>query len=402
MKSNKGFVMSTYVYILLTFFLLILVTMLLVLNNSKLISNKIKNQANDLYSGIEYVKKFPYTGSYQEFEVPYTGRYSIELWGAEGGSAVYKKQYYGGKGAYTKGEIHLEVGEKLYIYVGGKGGGTVVGGTNGYEDTYNGYNGGGYGSAYLNTSGAYTGHGGGGGATDIRYFGSATPTSNDLKWNSNLGLNSRIMVAAGGGGAASHNGTPNYSGTGGNAGGLNGYAAVSASNSCYSKGDGAKQITNGGHITCTTAGHEYGSSTAHEYAGEAGFGFGGNYSEFKSTNAAPRHTNSGGGSGYYGGGAGWYAPGGGGSSYISGHNGCVAITSSTNRSPKSGCKDGTDVINCSYHYSDKIFTNTVMIDGAGYNWTTTKGSYVGQIQQNGTTKAGHSGNGYAIITYIGK
>ena len=42
MNKNKGFVMSTYVYMLLVFFLLVLGTLLLVLNNTKLLANKSK------------------------------------------------------------------------------------------------------------------------------------------------------------------------------------------------------------------------------------------------------------------------------------------------------------------------------------------------------------------------
>jgi len=46
MKNNKGFVLSTYVYMLLVFFLLLLGTMLAVLNNTKLLSNKLKENAS--------------------------------------------------------------------------------------------------------------------------------------------------------------------------------------------------------------------------------------------------------------------------------------------------------------------------------------------------------------------
>ena len=42
MKNNKGFVLSTYVYMLLVFFLLMLTVMLSVLGNSKLLANKMK------------------------------------------------------------------------------------------------------------------------------------------------------------------------------------------------------------------------------------------------------------------------------------------------------------------------------------------------------------------------
>ena len=44
--NKKGFVLSTYVYILLVFFLLLLGTMLAVMNNTKLLSNKLKEQSN--------------------------------------------------------------------------------------------------------------------------------------------------------------------------------------------------------------------------------------------------------------------------------------------------------------------------------------------------------------------
>ena len=44
---------------------------------------------------------------------------------------------------------------------------------------------------------------------------------------------------------------------------------------------------------------------------------------------------------------------------------------------------------------------TVMIDGAGYNWTTEKGDYVGMPTHDGTgIMTGNKGNGYAKITYI--
>ena len=48
------------------------------------------------------------------------------------------------------------------------------------------------------------------------------------------------------------------------------------------------------------------------------------------------------------------------------------------------------------------FENTVMIDGQGYNWTTEKGSYIGQTQPDETTTTGHTGNGYAKIKLIEK
>jgi len=47
MNNKKGFILSTYVYMLLVFFLLLLTTMLAVMNNTKLLSNKLKEQTNN-------------------------------------------------------------------------------------------------------------------------------------------------------------------------------------------------------------------------------------------------------------------------------------------------------------------------------------------------------------------
>ena len=76
---------------------------------------------------------------------------------------------------------------------------------------------------------------------------------------------------------------------------------------------------------------------------------------------------SGGGGGYYGGDTTTTAPMTtvGGSSFISGHLGCDAITGEDDRTPT-----GQPI-----HYSGKKFTNTIMIDGAGYSWTDVIGDY---------------------------
>lgn len=67
------------------------------------------------------------------------------------------------------------------------------------------------------------------------------------------------------------------------------------------------------------------------------------------------------------------------------------------------CTTGTTDIKCPYHYlNDYKFTNTIMIDGDGYQWTTEKGSdIVGMPTHNGTgTMTGNIGNGFIKITYI--
>ena len=59
------------------------------------------------------------SGKYEEFTVPYTGYYRLEVWGAQGGSGAGLGL--GGKGGYSSGYVKLQKGEKLYVYVGGKG-----------------------------------------------------------------------------------------------------------------------------------------------------------------------------------------------------------------------------------------------------------------------------------------
>lgn len=201
-----------------------------------------------------------------------------------------------------------------------------------------------------------------GGASDVRLV------SGD--WNNTTSLASRIMVAGGGGGSYSDS----TGGAGGTAGGLSSY---SVSHSSYPVASSTQ-----------TAGGAAG------YNGTAGgFGYGGINNSIQ--------YNSGGG-GYYGGGSG--PSGGGGSSYISGHTGCVAITSQSSITPKSGCTTGTSDNACSLHYSGKIFTDTVMIDGKGYSWTNTKGSLIAMPKPTGgyySNGVGNIGNGAIRIGFFG-
>lgn len=281
------------------------------------------------------VSDFAYTGDYEEYIVPVSGYYRVELWGAQGGNATYTTEYVGGKGAYTSGVIYLEKGEKINVTVGGVGH-TVIGTTT-FTKTGTGYNGGAPGSAYTSNST----HGGGGGATDVRY--------------NETSLQSRIMVAAGGGGASSHVNTPNYSGNGGPGGSLYGGNAIPASTTCYAYGMGASQVIGGGSTTCTVDGKEV--------TGVGSFGLG--YSN--KTSYSTSNTYAGGGAGYYGGGGGLHAAGGGGSSFISGYAGVNAIESELSLTQS----------NNTLHYSGKYFIDGEMISGE------------------------NSGNGKAKITFIG-
>lgn len=66
---------------------------------------------------------FDYTGEIEEWTAPYTGIYSLETWGAQGGDATDGANIArGGYGAYAYGEVFLQEGDKLYVNVGGQNG----------------------------------------------------------------------------------------------------------------------------------------------------------------------------------------------------------------------------------------------------------------------------------------
>ena len=62
--------------------------------------------------------EFYYTGQMEEFVVPATATYQLEVYGAQGGTGG---AYEGGKGGYALGNVKLSKGTTLYICVGGKG-----------------------------------------------------------------------------------------------------------------------------------------------------------------------------------------------------------------------------------------------------------------------------------------
>ena len=313
------------------------------------------------------VYTFDYTGTYEEFEVPCDGIYQVELWGARGaGNNKTSTTDYGGLGAYTSGIININKNQKFYVYVGQAGIDTTGTATKTF-------NGGGYSKDLSSVNYDY-----GGGATDIRVVNGT--------WNNSDSLRSRIMVAAGGAATSVT--------VGGAAGGLTGYQGGTGESSYIVGGAGGTQTAGGnGGVSGTVhqSGHGNGSSGI--------FGEGGN----ASTNGG------GGGSGWYGGGGGSTASndtgGGGGSSYISGHTGCVAVTSTSSSNPKSECTTGTTDNSCSISPYGYTFTNTKMIDGAGYGWSNVKGTQELMPNPSGgyyASGTGHTGNGYAKITYLGQ
>ena len=337
--NNKGFAITTILYGAMILFCLLLVSLLGILssfrsnlkllidahNGAREIVTIKKDSKNTNYNNVanrglycqggecKYigngtarmtsgtdVKLFSYTGSAQEYIAKEEGYYKVELWGSKGGGAG------GANGAYTSGYIYLVPGEKLYVYVGQN-----------FDTATN--------KKKFNSGTSNQGGYNGGSATDIRLVNGA--------WDNATSLNSRIMVAAGGGSA--------NAGRGGAGGGLLGI-----------KGNG----TYGG--TQTTFGAVQSSSYTKSSFGIANGGCSG-------------------GNGYYpGGGAECVKGAGGGSSFISGYAGVNAITSESDRTHT----------NNTLHYSDKYFVGRIMASGSNNGNGKARIAYMGNNFTRKNTK----------------
>lgn len=230
---------------------------------------------------------FEHTGAQQTWTAPAAGTYQIEVWGGQGhksGSGVTA----GGLGGYSKGTVNINSGETLYIFVGGGGSVTHLGGFNGGGN-------GGMGST-SNSNG-----GGGGGASDVRKGGSA--------------LTNRIIVAGGGGGGGGTRTKSNSPGSGGGGGG--GY---------YGGGGGGSYTGNGGSGGTQSSGGSGGTSSlgaagTNGTPGSGGVGGSNNSAGQGDTNHGGSGGNAGGTTGSIGvSGTDWSGGGGGGggSGYIGG------------------------------------------------------------------------------------
>lgn len=207
--------------------------------------------------------KFNYKGEYQTF-ILQRGIYGLHLYGAQGGGKR------GGLGGYSHGIIKLQFKTTFYAFVGGQG-----------KVREGGFNGGGNGGK---GAGDYTDGAGGGGSTDIRY------SVNDL--------DSRIIVAAGGGGTCGTGWS-----AGANGGGISG-------DSTYNNGvtpsiEGATQTTGNAKLYGMDAPN---SENYSAHGAEGNGGGGGGWYGGKTNSSTGYATNSGGS---------------GGSSYISGHPSCI-------------------------------------------------------------------------------
>lgn len=321
---------------------------------------------NDTLSANMISTDYTYTGNVIEYNVPANGTYKLELWGASGGD---KDDCTGGLGAYVSGYTYLTKNTTLYLYIGGEGiEGTNIGGYNGGANLLNGQEV--FGSP-------------GGGATDIRTVGGS--------WDNFESLKSRIIVAAGGGGANNRNKTSANdmilygSGNGGAAGGLVGYTGEAinyqATNNystynSHAVGTGGTQNVGGNYITYNS------SNTVLNSTLSGGFGKNINFNQ------------SGAGGGWFTGGNSAHGGAGGGSSYISGHSGCLAINQSST--------ENNIIMKTNSEYDGYHFDNTIIIDGEGYEWTNIKGGLTQMPIYDGKTgEPGNKGNGHIKITYLG-
>lgn len=171
--------------------------------------------------------EFDYTGTFQQFLVPVSGNYKLEVWGAQGGDTATPSK--GGKGGYASGTVYLTKNKQLFVYVGGEGLKKFICSNTSNKTLNGGFNGGGTLTEISVNSCTYFTTGGG--ATDIRIGQDS--------------LYARVIVAGGGGSSASTQSIPSccvpFGGAGGGA--EEGY-------------DGGASNTRNGNCSCT-----FGAST---------------------------------------------------------------------------------------------------------------------------------------------
>lgn len=126
---------------------------------------------------------FGYTGTPQEFTFPIAGKYKLEVMGASGGPRTptqqnfhwyYNKDFNPGLGGYSSGYKDFNAGDKVALFIGGRGEASLDEGVNPNIIHKGGFNGGGNGSVgplawgNANPNWRNWGGAGGGGGTDIR------------------------------------------------------------------------------------------------------------------------------------------------------------------------------------------------------------------------------------------
>ena len=307
------------------------------------------SKENNGYARITYVNsndntniyRYDYFNDVETFIAPKTGRYKLEVWGAQGGDGKTSMDYNqkGGYGGYSKGEVYLKENDKLYVVVGeqgktgigdGKSRVTVIGGYNGGANNLAGYS--------YSTDNYF---GAGGGATHIA---TSTGLLSDLENNKDS-----ILIVAGGGGGSYYFLLQSYyhHSVGGSGGGFEGqdvqeYYSSSDTTEGYKSTGGKQQVDSGNSYLI--------------------------YGTFGKANAPTDNGLGGGGGGFYGGASG--SGGGGGSGYI----------------------------------GNSLLTNKVMYcyNCTTSSKEATKTISTTCTNKNATENCSKQGNGYAKITYLGE
>jgi hypothetical protein len=249
---------------------------------------------------------FNVTNGIQYWTVPRTATYTIEAWGAQGGTSGGQQ---GGRGARIKGDFPLTEGEIIRILVGQQGA------TGTHTQDGQPVSAGGGGTYVMRTPYNTTGSilviaGGGGGAAQN-------------SWTVSQGNHAPATNNGGFGGSGTEaGGTGGNGGAGTYAGGGAGFSGNGATASGSTAGEMAQSFLNGGR----GGGNARSWGGAEIYGGFGGGGGGGGLS-------------AGGGGGYSGGGAGqWSSPqqGGGGGSFNSAPSGAVNEAGNTGGATLSG------------------------------------------------------------------
>ncbi|MBR4350888.1 MAG: InlB B-repeat-containing protein [Bacilli bacterium] len=271
----------------------------------------------------------------QVFNVPITGLYKLEVWGAQGGSAPSN---IGGYGGYSVGETELTENTNIYVNVGGQGS------TSMNSVLPGGYNGGGSShgadcTSYSNRWGAS-----GGGATSIATISGELKDLDEENDKENI-----LIVAGGGGGGFNIDGW--QTGRGGSAGGYIGNKGTHTNRNNH----GDEQAATGGTQTSGGLGGDGWEDISERSElwlswTTAKFGLGGSSPE----NACSE--GGGGGGGFYGGGGGSESSGGGGSGYIGNElllnkkmvcYNCATSTEEDTKTETTTCTNSTPTENCS-------------------------------------------------------
>ena len=227
-----------------------------------------------------FTKTFAYINGEETYQIPVSGYYKLEAWGAQGGT--YSVHYgvdrisRGGYGGYSTGTIYLKKGTNIYVNVGGRGS-TNTG--NSGDVVNGGYNGG-----AACTKDKWGVCNSSGGATHIALMQGQLYELSAYKgeYDETAGVHrsTDILIVAGGGGAGGIENV-SYDGvrlsTGGSGGGYKGAPGGKTSDVSDSSGLGGTQTTMSG--TQFGKGNNgtgwYGVSGAGFYGGQNGAGCGG-------------------------------------------------------------------------------------------------------------------------------